>query len=176
MSVAGQTDKFNSWQGDLAYRLWVQEHATARAVCRACGISGPTLYRWRVAEGWDEQRQRKSRGFADVVGALRATLSRLAADMQALQGQPPKKRESAAAQSRRLAGMGRVSRAMHQLVITMDKMLSVQANHSPPVYALKIGEDLMDFVKTHEPAALAVLRPLFRRYMQERILGRPEPD
>ncbi len=176
MSGKGRIDKFHSWRGNLAYRLWVQEQAPVNLVCRICRINQRSLSVWRAKYGWDEQRKNHARGFADVVGALRGTLSRLSSEMDALASAPRPDRSQAAdgEPDRRLDEIGRVSRTMHQLMSTMEQILKVQDQHGPSAYALKTSEDLIDFVKARDPGALAVLRPLIRSYLQERVLGRPE--
>ena len=175
MSGKGRLDKFHSWQGNLAYRLWVQEQTPVNLVCRICRINQRSLAVWRAKYGWDEQRKHHARGFADVVGALRGTLTRLSSEMDALASAPhAEPKDDRGKPDGRLDEIGRVSRTMHQLMSTMEQILKVQEQHGPSAYALKMSEDLLDFVKARDPGALAVVRPLIRSYLQERVLGRPE--
>lgn len=169
MSKRLRTDKFHSWQGALAYRLWVQEQMTARQVCRACGINEMSLRQWRARQGWDQERERYPLGYLREVSAVRGALTGLTDELRGLESAPPRNSKIKDDRPARAAELGR---AIQQLAGTLATLHKVEAEHAPPYRAIKLSEDLMDFAKHHEPAALDMLGPLLRRYVRERIFGR----
>ncbi len=169
MSKRPRTDKYQSWQGALAYRLWVQEQMKALQVCHACGINEVTLRKWRARNGWDLERERHPMGYMREVNAVRGALARLTEELSGLAAAP---KPGAGKKDERLARTAELGRAIQQLAGTLEHLRKAEAESAPPYRALKLSEDLMDFAKRHEPAALDVIRPLLRRYVRERIFGR----
>ena len=146
--------KRDSWQGKLAYDLWVLSQASEAETCHACKISAETLRRWRKYFEWDRERKQQAQGFAVMYLVIHKQIDALARKMDV-------------AQDVDLKYINSLSKTLNNLLNHLERLKKIERNVDYKRFAIRWAREFVQYLEERDIEALKAVRPNMNGFVRK---------